>query len=494
MMESVALAAGLLLPWVLGVALLAAGYGRSEAASGDGTAAWIVGAGYFTGAFLLTLALAWMAARRNPAFFRATLPVGIRALFAAPGQTGSTRWIWRLIVLLLAVRFGLLAVEVTLRPLYPWDAWIQWATKARVWYELGYLAPFARATEWFAGNGAYYFDASPEYPPTVPLLQVWGSLLLGRFDDALMNWPWWQIALALVFAVYGALRRLGVSALVSLMGAFMVASLPLANVHVALAGYADLPLAAYLCTGVLAFLLWHAARGNVDAALAIFLLAACSQIKRPGIFWVITVVPGVMVALFPKHGLKLAGAAFALAILLLAVLAQTNVSIFYYRLHLDFEPAWRSLGESFFLLGNWNLLWYGLIAIVVLLRRQLFAPSLAPFTTIITGGLLFLFMVFGFTNAREWMASQTTVNRATLHLVPLIAVFILIAYREFAARWHARQPVPAPAVVPAAAPALAEDMAPPPAEAPVVAPAPTEPPEPAGVVASTDLPPEPERS
>jgi hypothetical protein len=96
------------------------------------------------------------------------------------------------------------------------------------------------------------------------------------------------------------------------------------------------------------------------------------------------------------------------------VLAQTHVTVFQYRLHLDFEPAWRQLGESFFLLGNWNLLWYGLIGIVLLLRRKLIAPPLAPFTVVIAGGLLFLFLVFGFTNAREWVAQQTTVNRATL--------------------------------------------------------------------------------
>ena len=42
-------------------------------------------------------------------------------------------------------------------------------------------------------NGAVYFDASPEYPPTMPLLQVWSCIALGRWDDALMNWPWWQI-------------------------------------------------------------------------------------------------------------------------------------------------------------------------------------------------------------------------------------------------------------------------------------------------------------
>src|SRR5262249_11348656 len=124
-----------------------------------------------------------------------------------------------------------------------------------------------------------------------------------------------------------------------------------------------------------------------------------------------------------------------------------------------------------------------LIGIVLLLRRDLFSPSLAPFTTVIVGGLLFLFMVFGFTNAREWMAQQTTVNRATLHLVPLITVFIVVAYREFAARWAARHPAALPEVA-VEKPALQPEAAVP---APAAADA-----EPAVLAPETESPPAPQ--
>lgn len=469
MTDAIALASGLLLPWLLGIAAIVAIRRAAEPGEANGEIAWIIGAGYFVGMFALTLwmrvlslihvrfsvlaialpltivalLLGWIALRRNRLLVTSTLRDALRAFFATPGLTRGWRFLWWGLIAWLALRFALLALEVTWRPLYPWDAWIQWATKARVWYGLGYIAPFARVGEWFLGNGAYYFDASPEYPPTVPLLQVWASLLLGRWDDALMNWPWWQIAVALAFAVYGALRRLDATPLTALVATFMVSSVPLANVHVALAGYADLPLAAYFTVAVLAFLCWNKTRRVHDGVLALFLLSACTQLKNPGIFWAMTVIPGVLVAALPRHGLKLAGIAFGMAILLLAVLAQTNVAVFQYRLHLDFDPAWRQLGESFFLLGNWNLLWYAVIGIVILVRKQLLLPPLVPFTTIIVGGLLFLFMVFGFTNAREWMAQQTTVNRATLHLVPIIAIYIVVAFQAFAARWVAAHPAPA---------------------------------------------------
>jgi len=117
-------------------------------------------------------------------------------------------------------------------------------------------------------------------------------------------------------------------------------------------------------------------------------------------------------------------------------------SVFNYQINLDFNPAWSDLGASYFLLGNWHLLWYGAIIIAVLAGRQLLSRTLAPLTIIVLGGLLFLFFVFAFTNAAFYIADQTTVNRATLHLAPLIVVFMVLAWQAFAQRWIAAHPEP----------------------------------------------------
>ena len=457
------LVAGLALPWLVGLAIVfAARAARPWSAPGE--MAWLTGTGYLAGAFILTLwmralslagarfgivaialplviatvPMAWLAWRRGggTALTGATR-AAMRALVAPPQLTGAARVAWRVLLAWLLLRFILLGLEVAWQPLYPWDAWIQWATKARVWYELGHIVPFARADAWFAGNGAFYFDASPEYPPTVPLLQVWSCIALGRWDDTLMNWPWWQIAVAMALTMYGGLRSIGVGALAALVGTFFVASLPLANVHVALAGYADLPLAAYYMTATLALLRWQQVRNGSDAGLALTFALACTQIKNPGLFWALTLVPGFAAALWPRHAVKLAASAFGGALLLLLILARTSVTLFNYRLHLDFDPAWVALGESYFLLGNWHLLWYGALAAAALAWRQLFTPALAPLTVVVAGGVLFLFVVFGFTNARAWVEGQTTVNRATLHFAPLVVVFLVVTFRAFASRWTA---------------------------------------------------------
>ncbi|MEP7329879.1 MAG: hypothetical protein ABI777_11755, partial [Betaproteobacteria bacterium] len=185
-MSSLLLIPGLALPWLLGIVVLLAWRSPQRPLTAPGELAWIAGAGYLTGAFLLTL---WMRALSLVGVKFSLLAVGgpllvatiVLGVLIARGTTASTRdlraalrndWVmpqlsptsrmvWWLLIAWLALRFTLLGVEIMSRPLYPWDAWIQWATKARVWYELGTIVPFARINEWLAANGTAWFDASP---------------------------------------------------------------------------------------------------------------------------------------------------------------------------------------------------------------------------------------------------------------------------------------------------------------------------------------------
>ncbi|HTP99281.1 MAG TPA: hypothetical protein VMN56_08140 [Casimicrobiaceae bacterium] len=461
-MDALALLVAALLPWWLGVALLLVL--RRRLADRPGAAAWTIGAGYLAGAFLLTVWMrvvslagvafsVWIVALPLAAVAAALTAIVWKRNRSEPRTRdlgldldGASRVLFYVMLAWIALRFAMLGIEMLSRPLYPWDAWTQWATKARVWYELGRIAPFVRQDAWLAAQGAAYFDASPEYPPTMPLLQVWSCLVLGRWDDTLMNGPWWCIGVALTLTVYGGLRSLRAGALASMVGAFLVASLPLANVHVALAGYADLPMAAYYTTAALALLRWIDRRALSDVACALLLAVACTQVKNPGWFWAATLVPGFIVARWPRHGVRIAFAGFALALLVLVALARFKFRIFNYDLALNYAPAWTDLAESYFLLGNWHVLWYGAIAAALLAWRSLLSPALAPLTTIVAGGLIFLFVVFGFTTASFYISDQTTVNRATLHLAPLVVVFTVLAWQAFARRWsaaHAQAPATA---------------------------------------------------
>lgn len=448
MIDALRLTLGWALVWAFGIAAIAVTT-RLPALERPGERAWVAGCGFFVGAFLLTL---WMrgVSLAGVRFSLASIGLPIAVATIVLGWLGWKRLLTKtaphapmsrgqrvLVIALaawLAFRFIVLLLDVVWTPLYPWDAWIQWATKSRVWYELGRIVPFGRSEAWFAANGAIWFDASPNYPATVPLWQVWSSVALGRFDDALMNFPWWLTAVAFAIAVFGALRGADFGVGGAWIGTWLVSSLPLANVHVALAGYADLPMAAYFALAALALWRWSLRRALDDAVLAAVLAIACTTIKTPGIVWALCLVPGVVLATMPRQGPRIIAFGLFAALMTLAVLAQTSPVILGYRLHLDFAPAWQALTDSLFLLGNWHLLWYAAIAVAIGAWRDVRSPELAPLAVVLAAGLVFLLVAFSFTNARNWVTEQTTVNRAVLHIAPLALVFTLLAARAWFAR------------------------------------------------------------
>ena len=448
MIDALRLSLGWALVWAFGIAALAA-MAQPSTLERPGERAWIAGCGFFVGAFLLTV---WMRglSLAGVRFSLANIGLPIVAATVALAWLGWKRLLAksaprepmtrteRMLVIALAAwlafRLIVLLLDVIWTPLYPWDAWIQWATKSRVWYELGRIVPFGRSEAWFAANGAIWFDASPNYPATVPLWQVWSSVALSRFDDALMNLPWWLTAVAFAIAIFGLLRGAGFGVAGAWIGTWLVSSLPLANVHVALAGYADLPMAAYFALAALALWRWSSRRTLEDAMLAAVLAVACTTIKTPGIVWALCLVPGVVLATMPKLGPRIVAFGLFAALMTLAVLAQTSPVILGYRLHLDFAPAWQALADSLFLLGNWHLLWYAAIVAVIVAWRDVRAPALAPLAVVLAAGVVFLLVAFSFTNARNWVTEQTTVNRAVLHIAPLALVFTLLAVRAWFAR------------------------------------------------------------
>jgi hypothetical protein len=452
-MELLALLAGNALVWLAGWAAIA--IVRTPRA--DGEVAWSVGCAWFVGAFAMTL---WMRALALIGVPFGAVSVGLalvlvaaaglyvhlrrygrpqwsaasRALQSAVTGDGLAGWhraLWLALLAWLALRFALTLGEVLMRPLFPWDAWTQWSTKAKVWFELRTLAPFVPAADWFQPGNAAFVDAAPHYPATVPLMQVWSALLVGRWDDVLVNLPWWLSSIAFTLAVFGFCRGAGFAALPALAVTWLVASLPMMNVHVALAGYADLWMSGYLTLGVLAGLRWFDLRGRRDALIALVLLVACVTIKNPGKAWLLVLVPGLVAALLPRAGVKVALGGLAVVVVALVALARFNASLLGYRLGLEFVPPWQGLWDAWFAYANWHLLWFGAIVVPILARRHLLAPGLAPLTLVVATGLLFLFFGFAFTNAAQWVADQSTVNRATMHLAPLVAIWMVLLFRRW---------------------------------------------------------------
>ena len=499
-MDVLRIALAWLLVWTLGSALVRRVYARRGVGAPMPHAAWVAGTGFLVGAFVLTLLMSLVS--RAGGSFR-LLSLGLPMLLAAiallvadaprlralPAELRAwpRRWrsavspltparlAWILLLAYLIARAALLLGEVLRQPLFPWDAWTQWGTKARVWFALRHMVPFEQAAQWLAGGTGAYYDAAPHYPATVPLWQVWSSVALGRFDDALMNLPWWLLGIALALMLYGFFRDEGASPLFALVATWMIVSMPIVETHVALAGYADLPMSCYLTAAALAGL--RALRGartaapgpaasprirREDAVLALVFAAALPTIKNPGWIWMATLLPGILVALMPRVGLRVVLAGWVAGVALLFVFGRYEPVILGYHLHFQLNVPWHGLTEAYLSFANWHLLFWVLPAVVIAAWQWVIGRDLAPLTAVVGSGALFLLVGFSLTSAAVWVEDQSTVNRATLHLAPLIGVWLVLLVRHALANVTEPGPLPSPAPVhdasarlPVTAPAVA---------------------------------------
>jgi hypothetical protein len=353
---------------------------------------------------------------------------------------------------LLLVRFGTLAAELLWRPLYAWDAWMNWAPKARAWFELRHLVPFGSERAWLdQPDGQLYSIFNWNYPPTVPLIQTWMALALGRWDDSLVNLPWLACWVALGLGFYGQAREWGVTTLAAVMFTYLLLSMPLLDAHVALAGYADIWMSAYYGLAALALFQWLRSRQAPQAWLAAACALAAAQVKMPGVVWALTLLPALMVGLLPKSWLivtAVTGMGLVSAVALtggitidLPALGPLRLSFqevevpYLGRYVFQFHPVWRPVFEHAWLLANWHLLWYLVPALIAVAMPRIAKSRLMLAMTAATAvGFGFLVVVFFFTRAYAFAVDGTTINRALMHVVPVALFYALAAF------WEGRRP------------------------------------------------------
>lgn len=457
----------LALPWLAG-ALWVRALWRDAPVAG----AWplALGYGYVLGMLAATLLLRLQAAFGLP--LAVIGPTVVLALLAALGGwlTGwrasppipiamngtrvlkmEPKWSQLLFVLLLVwlgVRLINLALEVWWRPLYPWDAWTTWAVRPRVWSELGQLAPFVDSQRWLAdATGSVYVLEAWNYPHTVPLLALWPTLAYGAWNETAANLPWLGCALALGLGFYGQARLWGAPALTALIFTWLLLSLPLLDTHVALAGYADLWLAAVFGLAVIAFFQWTRNDDRRQGILAVLLALACPLVKLEGAVWLLLFIPALLAArLRGRWLLALAGVVAALGlgwwlaggvIFRLPGLGEVRLTPeliqvpYLGRFSLGYRGGWDPVVKNFLVLANWHLFGYlGLMAIVIAIvrvRRRAERWLRAELIFVATS-LLALFVLFFLTDAQRWAEQYTSINRVFLDFVPALLFWALTVF------------------------------------------------------------------
>jgi hypothetical protein len=330
---------------------------------------------------------------------------------------------------LMLLRWVGMLVEVSIRPLFPWDAWQAYGLEAKAWFYHERFGIFADGREWFQADGPVFASSGMRHPPGVGLIQLWMSQTLGRWDDALINLPWAVLPGAMAFAMFGMLRQAGLTIAPAMVVAWLGLTVPMANAHVVLAGYGDIWVGAYLClaSGSVYFL----ARSR-DYALLVSLVVSTVgflALKESGLLWLLPLVAGVLVALVSWRWLLamasgLIALAFSLVLFMEGSITIPTLGQFGIEgrrlVYPSHDPVWGVLAKHLFVYGNWNLLWLlALPPVFCMLYGDMRSDrALRALVIIVFTGLLMLTVVFGFSDISRNVLDGTRVNRLLLHIAP----------------------------------------------------------------------------
>ena len=447
-----------LLPWVTGSGIcLALNRGRRE--PGDLIAA--VGLGFLLGIFIAALLCSLLAESNTAAAFSRCAPwlaaIGLLAwtavfVFRNTAQppsllanAGGVGWrvFWCLLLGAILMRLGVIASEAMLRPTFPWDAWSAWAVKPKAWFLLGHHVPYAPMQEWLAKPAAdLRTSAIWDYPELLAWVQIWFASAAGAWNEPLINTVWTGVLAAIGLASYGQWRALGIRPGLAMLLVYGLLSLPLLDAHAALAGYADLWIAAAFGMAILCWLRWLAQRNIGQLLLAIMFALSLPMIKLEGSVWLLLLVIVMLLGLLSRRWrwmvLSLLVAVIAIGIAIggfrLPIFGLGWINIAWGKVTIpalgELDLYWRPVGTAMLsgllTLPNWHLLWYLAPAVVALRWRILTTDrSARSLAALLVGCSLFLFILFFFTDASAWAENYTSANRLVLHIVP--AMFSLMA-------------------------------------------------------------------
>lgn len=345
---------------------------------------------------------------------------------------------------LILLRFGLMLPELAMRPVFAWDAWMNWVPRAVVWFHHAELTPFVLPPDWLAappGTEVYTLGnwRASGYPPGLPLMLLWMMLGAGTADHPLLFLPGLIAPAAFALVLGSHLRSQGLGPVLVLVMAYFFLSQPLANTHSMLGGYADFWLGLYFSLGLLAADRWRRGEPAGLALLGLLMAAGCVWMKTPGLgFGALVVLALVAVALrVPGRWLSAAvvvGLAGIVALLLGGLLGEPMLPAaerpalplpgFLPELKLQPQPLLPLLLDSLWLSSNWHLLWV-LVGVCGLMALRLRGPATLDSIAVLglVAALGVLVFVFGYTHYFRQAENLVTLNRTLLYLVPL-AVYV----------------------------------------------------------------------
>lgn len=192
---------------------------------------------------------------------------------------------------------GLLSVALYLQhmtPLFAWDGLNHWAWNAAEFIQKSQI-------DW---SGTFN-DQYRKHPPTVVMIAAWTGWSMQLNDSPGWGTPWVLCMISLCFMTAGFIRALTGGRTLALLGAVLTATVPLAESHTLIAGYAELWLAAVVIAGLLLFGLGLEYQRKSWIFTGVFMGALAMTIKNTGPGYALCVW-GALVSSWLIHRPKLA--------------------------------------------------------------------------------------------------------------------------------------------------------------------------------------------
>jgi len=334
-----------------------------------------------------------------------------------------TRLVCAIALGIIALRFGTLALESVVRPIFPWEAVSGVAAKGRVWFESARLVPFV-APSAMMDLADVYTSADPTGLSVPSLLMVWTATAINGWLEGAVGFAWFGLGVALVSAFYGHLRRVGCGVAYSLVFSYVLISLPLIDAHIALAGAPQWIGAAGMGLAGCAFMRWLDTRAKeplIHSAVGAILAASSLASTWPwlGIF----ALAALMISV-PRLSRKLAIGIPIASIIGLLALMQTPVKIGGTSMRVQLSPDWVEAPESLLLLDNWHLLFGVLVLVVLAGWRRIFTPAWLVRTWVIGMGLGLMIVRGALALQPWWFGGLRDFSYVGLQFAPMLLLWI----------------------------------------------------------------------
>ena len=357
-----------------------------------------------------------------------------------------------------AGHYFLALVSHSVRDVFPWDAFTTWMYKSKAWVLDNQLTPVINTDEWLVSQTT---DSIPlhasRYPDFVSLVAAWTSSLTGTWQQSAASLPWAAAGLAALLGTWGLIKAAGFSTALAFIGSFMLASLPLLDMHIALAGYADIWMTLYSGVGLASLVVWATRRRGDQSAritndpilwVGCALLLAGTQVKLEGSLWIMIGLIFIGIELMERRFLVW----FCLSVALLTagyifITGSTVIS-------LGPLGQWGFSSEQIYAgsLGNYNVRLYNPLSsyFETLFLQKSFASLMplyciailylcskpikeATFPHLVMGGLIIIFqgVIFGVSGYSKFAEIQTATSRLVIHFLP-VAILTLMTAAHYA--------------------------------------------------------------